>query len=43
MRRDEVLGLGWPDIDFKEGFVNITKVSQYTIETLFKIFRKLLF
>ena len=29
MRRGEVLGLEWSDIDFKEGFVNITKSSQY--------------
>lgn len=32
MRRGEVLGLEWSDIDFKEGFVNITKASQYTSE-----------
>lgn len=32
MRRGEVLGLEWPDIDFKEGFINITKASQYTSE-----------
>lgn len=30
MRRGEVLGLEWSDIDFKEGFVHITKASQYT-------------
>lgn len=32
MRRGEVLGLEWSDIDFKEGFINITKASQYTSE-----------
>ena len=29
MRRGEVLGLEWSDIDFNEGFVHITKSSQY--------------
>ena len=29
MRRGEVLALEWSDIDFKEGFVTVTKSSQY--------------
>lgn len=29
MRRGEVLGLEWSDIDFKEGFVSISKANQY--------------
>ena len=32
MRRGEVLGLEWSDIDFDNGFVHITKASQYTSE-----------
>ena len=32
MRRGEVLGLEWSDIDFNNGFVHITKASQYTSE-----------
>lgn len=32
MCRGEVLGLEWSDIDFDNGFVHITKASQYTSE-----------
>lgn len=32
MRRGEVLGLEWSDIDFKEGFVHITKVNTLPIK-----------
>lgn len=30
MRRGEVMGLEWNDVDLKTGFISITKASQYT-------------